>query len=401
MKILSINNTADIYGASRCMERVFGRLAQDGHEVHAVLPQAGPLVPMLEARGIRVHLHPGLSIIDRAQIKSIFGLLRFLIGFPLSIFFLVRLIRRMDIDIVHTNTVVMPSPSVAALLTGTPHVWHVRELLHEFGSLWRPYQHCVYRLSSSIIAISACVRDQFAPRFQDKIQVVYDGLDTAAFATDPTRVAALRAQFPPEAQLIGIVGRIKWHRKGQEVLVRAASILHERHPKAHYVFVGSPSPGNEDHETRLRELISTCALDDVVHLLGDTDDPASVFAALDIAVAPPIQPEPFGCIVIESMAVGTPVVGSCAGGIAEQIIPYETGLLFTPGSAEELSRDISLLLNNADLRARMSEAGKRRVKSHFSLEATCGSMARIFDQLLHPQPKLGHNRATASSTRIN
>ncbi len=397
MKILSINNTADIYGASRCMERVFGRLAEEGHEVHAVLPESGPLVAMLEARGVRVHIQPGLSIIDRAQLKSVGGLLRFLWGFPLSILSLMRLIRRLRIDVVHTNTVVMPSPSVAAFLTGKPHVWHVRELLHEFGSLWRPYQRWIYFLSSSIVAISACVRDQFDPRFQNKIQVIYDGLDDAASATDPARVAAFRAQFPPDAQLIGVVGRIKWHRKGQEVLVRAASLLHERHPNAHYVFVGSPSPGNEDHETRLRELISTCALDDVVKLVGDTDDPASTFAALDITVAPPIQAEPFGCIVIESMAVGTPVVGSCAGGIAEQIVPYETGLLFTPGNAEELSRDLSLLLNNSALRARMADAGKRRVRSHFALETTCGSMAHLFDQLLHPESKLGPNRTTAST----
>ncbi len=394
MKILSINNTADIYGASRCMERVFGRLAEDGHEVHAVLPASGPLVPMLEARGVHVHLHPGLSIIDRAQLKTPNGILRFLVGLPLSIFFLVRLIRRLHIDVVHTNTVVMPSPSVAALLTGTPHVWHVRELLHEFGILWRPYQRLVHHLSSAIVAISACVRDQFDPRFQNKIQVVYDGLDASSSITDPARVAAFRAQFPPDAQLIGVVGRIKWRRKGQEVLVRAASLLHERFPKAHFVFVGSPSPGNEDHETRLRDLISACALNNVIHLLGDTEDPASVFAALDIAVAPPIQPEPFGCIVIEAMAAGTPVIGSRAGGIAEQIVPYETGLLFAPGSAEELAREISLLLSNPALRARMADAGRRRVRTYFSLETTCGSIARLFDQLLYPQPKLGRTSTT-------
>ena len=39
MKILSVNNTADKYGVSRCMERLFGRSAEEGHEVHAVVPQ--------------------------------------------------------------------------------------------------------------------------------------------------------------------------------------------------------------------------------------------------------------------------------------------------------------------------------------------------------------------------
>ncbi len=388
MKILSVNNTADLYGASRCMERVFGELAQQGHEVHALLPEGGPLVNLLESRGVHVHVHPGLTLIDRNRLKTLSGCLRFAALFPLSVFFLVRLILRLRIDVVHTNTVVLPSPSLAALLTRRPHVWHVRELLQEFGSFWRPYQHCVAWLSSEIVAISASVRDQFDAGLRPKVQIVYDGLDESMSMADTARVQAFRARFPAGALLVGVVGRIKWHRKGQEVLVRAASLLRERHPATHYVVVGSPSRGNEDHEVRLRELIRQCHLEDVVHLVGEMEDTASVFAALDVAVVPSVQPEPFGCVVLEAMAAGTAVIGSRAGGIAEQIVHGETGLLFTPGDAEDLAQQLEKLLGSPALREGVAAAGKRHGASHFRLATTVRRMAELFARLQAGRPLL-------------
>src|ERR1700736_2396539 len=102
MRILCINNTADIYGASRCVERVFGRFAKDGDEVYVVLPETGPLVGLLEARGVTVHIHKGLCTIERAQLKTLAGVLRFVLLFPYSVFWLAALMVRLRVDIVHT-----------------------------------------------------------------------------------------------------------------------------------------------------------------------------------------------------------------------------------------------------------------------------------------------------------
>ncbi len=382
MRILTVNNTADRYGASRCLERVFGALAEAGHQVHAVLPEDGPLVALLRARGVHVHVHPGLPIVDRNLLKTTAGRLRFAAALPQSVIFLVRLIRRLRIDIVHTNTVVLPSPSLAALITRRPHVWHIREILEEFGPLWRPYQRWVCGLSSAVVAISRCVRDQFDPQLRRKVQVLYDGLDPTAGVADRAAALGFRNRFPEADTLVGVVGRIKWHRKGQEVLVRAAALLRQRFPGCHYVVVGAPSLGNEDHEIRLRALIAQHGLEPVVHLAGEIEDTAPVFAALDIAVAPSIQPEPFGCVVLEAMACGTAVVGSRAGGIAEQIVDGESGLLFKPGDPEDLAHQLEALLADPALRQRLASAGEHRVRSHFQLAATIADMATLLESLV-------------------
>ena len=384
MRILSVNNTADIYGASRCMERVFCRFAEAGHEVHAVVPEHGPLIALLEARGVRVHVHPRLSIVDRSQLRSLTGRLRFLFRFPISVMWLAQLMLKLRIDVVHTNSIVVPAPAVAALLTRKRHVWHVRELLGEFGALWKPYQHLVYRLSDAIIAISKCTRDQFDPPLHDKIEVIYDGLADADSIVTPSHRDQLRRLAPEGSTLVGVVGRIKFRRKGQEVLVRAASLLRERHPEARYLIVGSPAPGNEDQVTRLKALMIELGVADTVLFAGESTDPASVFAALDIAVVPSVQPEPFGCVVMEAMAVGTPVVGSRSGGIAEQIVDEDSGLLFTPGDAESLAVALDRLLSNPELRSTMAGNALNRVRTTFSLEGTYQSMVSLFDSFSRP-----------------
>ena len=384
MKILSVNNTADIYGASRCMERVFSRFVQDGHEVHAVLPQQGPLAQLLEARGVRVHIHSRLAVVDRAQFRSLLGIARFLLFFPISVLWLVALVLRLRIDIIHTNTIVMPSPALAAFFTGRSHIWHVRELLGEFGWLFSPYQHYIHLLSSAVIAISDCTREQFSPRIRAKVHVIYDGLDLTASIANRASIRTFRESFSSADMLVGVVGRIKWHRKGQEVLIRAAALLRFHHPNTHYVVIGSAAPGNEQHEVRLRELISACGLDDAVTLTGETQDPASVFAALDIVVVPSIQPEPFGCVVIEAMAAGTPVIGSRCGGIAEQVIDGLSGLLFCPGDAEDLAEALHSMLTNRALREQIAEEGRRRVRNKFRLESTYQTMAALFDNVARP-----------------
>ncbi len=381
MKILSINNTADIYGASRCMERVFSRFAEDGHEVHAVLPEAGPLVALLETRGIHVHIHPALSIVDRAQLRSVKGCLRFLFQLPYSVLWLALLMVRERIDVVHANTVVVPSPSIAALLTGRPHVWHVRELLGEFGALWRPYQRLVYYLSDAVVAISHCTRDQFDPSLRGKVTVVYDGLAEEDSRVDAGHRDQLRGLAPEGSTLVGVVGRIKFHRKGQEVLVRAAGLLRKHHPDVRYFIVGSASPGNEDQVDRLKELMAEVGVEDIVTLVGERNDPASIFAALDIAVVPSVQPEPFGCVVMEAMAVGTPVIGSRCGGIAEQIIDGDSGLLFAPGDPAALAGSLDQMLRNPDLRRGMASNARQRVRTMFSLDGAYAAMARLFDSI--------------------
>lgn len=379
MVILSIHNSADIYGASRCLVRMLRLFVRNGHRVHVAIPCSGPLEELLQECGVRIHILPALAIIERSQFHSLGGKIAFIYRFLASTTQLSGLIVHNGVDVVHINTAVLPTGALAARLTGRRSVWHQREFFAEFPSLWRFYKYYVWLLSSHIITISHAVGEQF-PRFlRVKCTTIYDGLDEDAMKSDEEAVRSFRARVGNPTFLVGLVGRIKYLRKGQEVLVEAAAILRDRFPDLRYLIVGTVAPGNEDHLRRLRDLIHTNGLDSFFFFSGDVRDARNVYAAVDITVVPSVQPEPFGCVVMESMALGTPVIASRCGGIPEQIVDMETGLLFKPGSASELAGAISLLIQNSALRKRMGQAGQERFRKTFRMKETYEQLCLCFE----------------------
>jgi glycosyltransferase involved in cell wall biosynthesis len=88
-------------------------------------------------------------------------------------------------------------------------------------------------------------------------------------------------------------------------------------------------------------------------------------------------PEPFGQVVVEAMALGTPVVATDAGGIPEIVIDDECGFLVPPGDAPALAEKICALLENPEKARAMAIRGRERVAAHFTAER----MARRFEQV--------------------
>jgi glycosyltransferase involved in cell wall biosynthesis len=377
--ILSVHNSADIYGASRSLLRMLRHFAEAGHQVHVVLPCDGPLVGLLQRHGIVVHVFSSLAVIERAQFGTLWGRITFSFYLLFSIVWLTDLILRLQADVVHTNTAVLPAPALAARLTGRRHLWHIREFFSEFPSIWRFYQRYMWLLSSTIITISSAVQDQFDPQFQDRCRIVYDGLDDESAAVDLDRARRFRSSLGDPQFLVGVVGRIKWVRKGQEVLIKAAALLAESYPDARYAIVGTAAAGNEDHLLRLRELIRDQKLEERVILTGDIQDVRDIYPAFDVTVVPSVLPEPFGCVVMESMAAGTPVIGSRCGGIPEQIVDGVTGFLFNPGDEADLARALVQLMSDDSLRVQMGLASRKHIQDKFGMVEAYQQFAEIFE----------------------
>ncbi|MCI0535910.1 MAG: glycosyltransferase [Verrucomicrobiales bacterium] len=365
-RILYVHNSADIYGASRSLLRLLPAIRERGYEPMVLLPEEGPLKERLEALGVSVAVDRWLSVIDRNTIRPV-RLAAFILGFPVSVRNLLRLIARGGIDLVHTNTGVMPAPALAAKLARRPHVWHVRDCFHEFRALWSLYGRYITAMSSRVICVSRPIADQF-PAARN-VTVIHNGVPLNEFPSDldESRTRFREKYRLGEALVVGCVGRIKFVRKGQEVLVRAAGLLKERGVEARYLIVGTTSPGNEEHLTRLQQLIHDLGLSANVLLTGELADPRPAYAAMDVFVLPSAQPEPFGGVVLEAMAMRRPVIATAVGGSLEQVVDGETGFLVPPGNADALAQKLEVLLREDGLRQRMAEAGRARLERCFSV----------------------------------
>ena len=379
VRILYVHNSADIYGASRSLLRLLPRLDRARFTPIVLLPEDGPLRARIADLGVEVVLHRGLSIVTRPVFRS-WRIVLFLLNFPISVLFIAALIRRRKVDVVHTNSGVIVSPGLAAKVAGARHIWHIRDWFQEFRGFWPYYARYIVWSSEKIIAVSGAIAGQFSDA--GKITVINNGFPMDEFDVDQPRLRAkLRAKLGlGDAFVVGCVGRIKFVRKGQEILVQAAALLEAKGIHAKYLIVGTAFPGNEDHLARLRAHVQELHLEHCVVWAGEMSDPRPAYAAMDVLVLPSAQPEPFGGVVMEGMAMGVPVIATNIGGSVEQVAEGVTGFLIPPADPAALAEKIAVLFHDPAMRARMSAAGPARIAGSFSID----DMVRKFERLYAP-----------------
>lgn len=386
MRLLYIHHVADLYGASRSLLRLATALHDAGHHVRVILQENGPLRAALSAAGISVDVLPPLPVLHRNRLRSPpawLGLARDIARARRS---LGRLMDEFEPDIVHSNgATIVPVAGYCARARGIPHVLHIREFFTEFGRTWFLYERLLARVSDRIVCVSAAVARQFRPSTQPRVRVIHNGFPPEEFervTTERTK-ALIESWHAGNGPVVGVVGRIKLKRKGQETFLSAAALLKTRFPTARFVMVGSPFPGNEEHLLALQRQVRELGLQDRVVFTGDVEDGQAALAALDVVVLPSGQPEPFGGVVIEAMALGRPVVGTSIGGTPEQIEDGITGFLVPPGDPSAMAEAIGRLLADGELRARCGAAARAKFLAEFAFAPFLQRILAVYRELVH------------------
>ena len=101
---------------------------------------------------------------------------------------------------------------------------------------------------------------------------------------------------------------------------------------------------------------------------GFTTNIWPAYAALDIVCVPSTEPESFGLVAAEAMAMGKPVIASRLGALTEVVVDGLTGITFTPRDTDALALALERLLRDDTLRESMGLAGRARVATELSVE---------------------------------
>lgn len=371
MRIVFFHIPSDYYGASRSLIRLTRKLKHDGHDVFVILAEEGTLTNLLLENGITVVIHASLSYYSRKRVKNFFSFLSFIFSIPFSVSYIIKFARKHKITIFHTNVTLIISPGIAAKLAGIKHYWHIRESFAEFGDLWKLYKWFIYFFATKIICVSNPIADQFQnKKIRKKIHVLYNGFPKEEFATmKDMDIEMFKNKYRISDEItIGVLGRIKLRRKGQDVFLRAAAILITKFNNLRFFIIGSPFPGNENQAVMLNDLIDNLELNKYTILTGDIPDTHPAYCALDIVVLPSVNPEPFGGVVIEAMAFGKPVVGTRIGGTLEQIEDNVTGFLVQPDDPTDLADALEKLIVDKKLREEFGHSAKKRFLENFEFE---------------------------------
>jgi glycosyltransferase involved in cell wall biosynthesis len=198
--------------------------------------------------------------------------------------------------------------------------------------------------------------------------------------------AVLRARLGwDEAFVVGIVGRLQpW--KGQELFLQAAAEIASVLPNARFAVVGGAILGWEgNYPQRLRALANELGLSNCVHFTGHVADVGDWFDALDVVVHASAD-EPFGLVLVEAMAAGTPVVTVGGGGAAEIVEPGVSALVAAPEPAA-LARAVLEIAGDAELAARLRFAARERAQL-FTPERSAAQFASVLTRVASPTRRL-------------
>jgi glycosyltransferase involved in cell wall biosynthesis len=139
-------------------------------------------------------------------------------------------------------------------------------------------------------------------------------------------------------------------------------------PHAVLLVAGAPLFNRDDEYLELlKRTTSDLSIGDKVRMLGARDDIGALMQALDVLIVNS-SVEPFGLVILEAMACGTPVLAAAVDGIPEIIEHDENGWLFPPRDEAALAQAIVNLCRQPKLRARLAEQGQQHVAAHFSAD---------------------------------
>ena len=223
------------------------------------------------------------------------------------------------------------------------------------------------------LAVSRDIAGQLRARLhlpEDKVEVVYNAVDSARFAAVDGR--GLRAQLTAgEDRPVILTGARLDAQKGHPVLLEAAAQV----PEAVFALAGA-GPERAALERRAAEL----GVADRVLFLGHRDDVPELLAACDVFALPSLY-EGSSLALLEAMAAGRPVVGSAVPGTDELIADGRTGVLVAPGDPSALANALQRLLSDPELRAALGARARERARE-FSPDAMAAQVTRVYDELL-------------------
>jgi glycosyltransferase involved in cell wall biosynthesis len=240
----------------------------------------------------------------------------------------------------------------------------------------------VYGAATHIVPASEAARDDVGRVYKvpgGKCRVFYNSLAdplSDAADNDAASEGAGQGRGGRENNLV-CVGRL-FPTKGQDVLVRALALLKERAPDARVEFVG----GGPD-EAALRELSRSLGVERMCRFAGAVshDEVLARVRAAAVTVVPS-RSDNNPLVVIESLALGVPVVASAVGGIVESITDGVEGFLVPPEDPAALADRLARLLADSSLRQAMGRAARARYLAQFEQRKIIAEQAQWFESVV-------------------
>lgn len=356
---------------------------QYGHNVIVILPRKGTGKELLDDSGIKnVHILSYCWTVPLSEQNNPLTVTKQIIGRLINICSIIRIeriIKRENIDIVHINTSWTYVSAVAALRTGTPLVWHVREFLEEGQRMCIWPKNSGYRLmrkADRIIVISNALYKKYCEILKPaKIVKIANGIDPQSFlCTDHLCFKQAFLRFL-------IVGRI-CRQKGQADVIRACILLLKKNYTNFELIVAGDdrSPFAEE----LKNLVCSENAEAYIKFAGPIDNPEEYYKEADVAFMCSIS-EAFGRVTVEAMMAGALVIGARSAGTLDIISDGETGLLYSSGDIEDLVKKIEYCIAHPAEAREIAKQGQSAAMREFTADRNAKQVNELYKDLIETE----------------
>jgi glycosyltransferase involved in cell wall biosynthesis len=397
LRVLVVGHTAALSGGELAILRLIE--AMPSVKVHVILAEEGPLVALLESAGATVEvlkMHQSARELRRGRATLSRVPARAAIAVALYTVRLARRIRRIDPDLVHTNTLKAAIyGGIAAKVVRRPCLWHIRDrisddyLPHSSARMIRMLARVV---PTEIVANSNATLE--ALNSEHRAQLGIRALPTSTVVPSPVTIGdrVPNRTVDRDTLTFVMVGRLTpW--KGQDVFLRAFAEAFPQGPHR-VILAGSPMFGEEAYHDALRHLARTLGISSRVEFRGFVHDVPRLLEEADVLVHASVIPEPFGQVIVEGMASGLAVVASDEGGPAETVTNEFDGLLVPQGDAMALAESLYRLGHDHELRMRLGNNAQITARK-YRPEVIAPLMLSVYSRLAQKSAPRLSNRVVA------
>ncbi|MEO8649952.1 MAG: glycosyltransferase [Acidobacteriota bacterium] len=306
-------------------------------------------------------------------------------AFPLAVLKLARILRRLKPDIVHTH---LYEASLIGLLAAkasqvplTVMTRHHSDQAHMAGNrLAIAVDRFEARIAHQVIVPSFATqnflieKDKVEPT---KVSVIHLGFDFDKFSSSESDRLRVRKFFSLSEKdfVIGNFGNF-YPTKGHRFLISAAREILDHIPNLKLLFVGDGGA-----ITELKQQIKQFGLEKQVIFAGNRTDVPGCMNAVDVVVHPSLS-EAFSQVIVEAMAVGTPLISTDVGGAREVISHGENAILIRPGNSGDIVRSVKRIYMNRSFASEIAAVGQQSVRERFTIDKMLRAHIRNYETWL-------------------
>lgn len=375
MRIVFFTHEREFGGASRALVTLINEI-EEKYEIVVIAPfKNAKIFDYLPDSVIKIHsfyswwsVPNNASVIKRFAIKMLYR-----INF-ISQFRLTKIIKKMDVDLIHSNTSVIDIGAKIANKLNIIHLWHFREFHDNRLSFIKGNKKAydfINKHTNKVIYVSKAIKNFYKNYIDNRLSnIVYDGI--------PNKFT-IRKNYKNNNELLFLLLGSLEKNKGQDLVVEASKMLvDDGITDFKIIFAGND---NLNYYNYLKKKISDYNLDKNIDYIGFQKNVLALRKKCNVELmCSPM--EAFGLVTVEGMMAGNLIIGSNSGGTKELIQNNITGILYKKNDITDLKNKMKYVIRNKSIIEKYGTAAKKYAINNFSSKVHAEKVLKIYNEML-------------------